>query len=314
MGSGAEPLTTGSSFRPVVALERGGRSVSPAALVRELDRTVADVVAAVDAVVARPHPTAGGLHRLHRELRRLRTALGVWESTLARRERERLRPFDRRLKRLARLAGRIRDRDVTIDLLAHVDGRAWGSEELAQLGQFRTRLRDDARTGRELLRAFLRAEEAAGLFPAIRAEWHRPRLRYRARDVRAILGDVQGSGEERVRRAHRAARRKPSVTRLHRLRIRVRGLRHVNELRGALDPGDARPLSAPIRRLQTDLGRLHDLDVTLAGLGPDVTETSWARSLRDERRRLRAELIFLLEKKPGPLWAVRRSRSEGRRT
>jgi CHAD domain-containing protein len=290
-----------------VGREDTGRSVSPATLVRELDRRVASVNASVDAVVARPHPTAGSLHRLHRDLRRLRTALEVWESLLAHRDRERLLPFDQRLKRLARLVGRIRDRDVTIDLLAHADGPSWSAEETSRLGRYRTRLRDDARTGRELLRAFLRAEKDANLFSQMKAEWHRATVRYRGSEVRRILSRVQGEGEDRVRDAHRAARHKPSTSRLHRLRIRVRGLGHVTELVGVLDPTDARPLSAPVRRLQRDLGRLHDLDVALDGLAPEVRDTAWAASLRAERRRLKEDLLVYLEQKPARFWAKSRS-------
>jgi CHAD domain-containing protein len=284
------------------------RSVAPVALVRELDRILASVVASVDAVVARPHPTAGSLHRLHRELRRLRTALTVWESVLVHHDRERLRPLDERLKRLARLVGRIRDRDVGIDLLAHVDAGRWEPEEAARLAQYRTRLRDDARTGRELLRAFLRAEQEAGLFREVRASWNRLGLRYRTHDIRRAIVRAKEDGEDRVRSAHRAARKRPSVGRLHRLRIRVRGLRHVTDLEGSIDPADAPSLSAPVRRLQRDLGRLHDLDVVLDGLVPDVRGTAWAEALREERRRLRATLVTELDQKAVPLWATRRPR------
>lgn len=278
----------------------------PALLVRELDRILANAISSVDTVIERPHPTAGSLHRLHRELRRLRTGLAVWARLLSRRDQERLRPLDLRLKRLARLVGRIRDRDIAIDLLSHVDGGRWTPEETLRLARYRTRLRDDARTGRELLRAFLRAERDAGLFPQVRSEWHRPRLRYRSNDVRAVLYRFRGRGEERVRKARRKARRRPTTSRLHRLRIRVRGLRHVIDLVGAIDPTDARPLSAPVRRLQRDLGRLHDLDVVLDGLAPEVEPTAWANALRTERRRLRETLLSYLERKSPPLWAAKR--------
>jgi len=283
--------------------------MAPAVLVDELDRILAAVVGAAQAVIDRPHPTAGSLHRLHRELRRLRTALGVWEALLARPDRARLAPLDQRLKRLARLVGRIRDRDVSIDLLAQVDGARWPPDEAVRLAGYRTRLRDDARTGRELLRAFLRAEQEAGLFSAVRAEWRRPGVRYRSRDVRSVLSEAKGQGEARVRKAHRSARRKPSVGRLHRLRIRVRGLRHITDLLDAVDPEDARPLSAPVRRLQRDLGRLHDLDITLDGLAAPLRETAWAEALRGERSRLRGTLLLELEQKPSPLFATRRPRT-----
>jgi CHAD domain-containing protein len=293
-----------------VARTRPARAVPPAALVRELDRVYRNVDTAIDAVIDRPHPSAGALHRLHRELRRLRTGLTLWARLLARRDRERLAPLDGRLKRLARLVGRIRDRDIAIDLLAHVDGTSWGPEEAERLARYRTRLRDDARTGRELLRAFLRAERDAGLLPQVRAQWTRPDLAFRSADVRAVIVRAKGRGEARVREAHRDARHKPSTRRLHRLRIRVRGLRHLGELAGTVDPVDARPLSAPLRRLQVELGRLHDLDVVIDHLAPEVEGTAWAEALRDERRRRRDAVLAALAGKGGTLWAAARARSK----
>lgn len=270
----------------------------PQALVRELDRTLEQVVAATDAVIRLPHPTPGSLHRLHRELRRLRSGLTVWERLLDPAARERLRPLDRRLKRLARLVGRIRDRDIAIQLLAHVDQPEWAPEEVARLAEFRTRLRDDARTGRELLRAFLRAERAAQLFEAIAARWRAPRVRYRVRDVRDVLRRVHERDEDRLRSAHRDARKKPSSARMHRLRLRVRSLRHDTELARALDPLRTPPVPAARRRLQAELGRLHDLDVVLDSLAEGVGETAWADTLRARRKEVRAAVRAMLEARP----------------
>jgi CHAD domain-containing protein len=258
------------------------------------------VVAATDRVIGLPHPTAGSLHRLHRELRRLRSGLAIWEQLLDPRERERLKPLDRRLKRLARLVGRIRDRDIAIQLLAHIDQPEWPPEEIARLAEFRTQQRDDARTGRELLRAFLRAERASQLFEAVAGRWRAPRVRYRVRDVRDVLRRACERGEERVRSAHRTARKKPTVARMHRLRLRVRSLRHVTDLARTLDPTHTPPTPALRRRLQAELGRLHDLDVVLGSIAPGVGETAWADLLRDQRKELRHALRASLRSRPRP--------------
>ncbi len=265
---------------------------------RELDRVLERVVATTDSVIGMPHPTAGSLHRLHRELRRLRSGLTLWERLLAPKERERLRPLDRRLKRLARLVGRIRDRDIAIQLLAHLDQPGWPTDEIARLTELRTQLRDDARTGRELLRAFLRAERAAQLFETVAARWRAPRVRYRIRDVRGVLKKATERGEDRIADAYRDARRKPSTARMHRLRLRVRSLKHVTDLARTLDP--AHTPSTPVlrRRLQSELGRLHDLDVVLQSIGDEIGGTAWADTLRARRKELRASARALLETRP----------------
>lgn len=281
-----------------MATARDGRSVSPATLARQLDRILANVVTAVDAIIVRPHPAPGTLHRLHRELRRLRTALTVWEHLLSPRQRKQLGPLDDRLKRLARLVGRIRDRDIAIELLARVDGLRRPRSVVTGLSRYRTRLRDDARTGRELLRAFLRAEHDAQLFTEIQLRWNAPAIGYRSKDVGKLLVRTKLEEVDRVNAAHRHARRKPSATRLHQLRIRVRGWRHLADLARTLDPRQTPTFPAPLRRLQRDLGHLHDLDVVLADLPAEVQRTDWASSLRVERRDQRKKVLAALRRGP----------------
>jgi CHAD domain-containing protein len=103
-----------------------------------------------------------------------------------------------------------------------------------------------------------------------------------------------------VRLAHRRARRRPSSERLHRLRIQVRRLRHLSEVRTRLDRRHPHAFPPAVRRLQTRLGRLHDLDVVLAGLDEDLRSTEWARSLKRERRRVRTAIRTSLEARPWP--------------
>ena len=264
--------------------------VRPATLARELERLLAEVAGSVDEVVARPHPSPESLHELHREMRRLRHALAVWERLLASRQRELVRPLDRRLKRLARLVGRVRDRDVVIDLIEGPKLPRPTHEDGALVTRLRTRLRDDARTGRELLRVFLRSERDAHLFEGLRESLELgPRPGAAARLV-AVLDEEQARRHEGVRAAHRKARRRASSTRLHRLRIQVRRLRHLTEVRGRL-AGKTRATFPPaVRRLQTRLGRLHDLDIVLGDLDPDLRSSAWARSLKRERRRVRRSI------------------------
>jgi len=128
-------------------------TLRPERVAREVAGILDEVTKAVDQVVASAHPSVASLHRLHRQMRRLRTGLSLWESLLPGAERELLHPLDVRVKRLSRLVGRIRDRDIALSLLQRFDGRHATHRDLLRVTRFRIRVQDDARTGRELLRA-----------------------------------------------------------------------------------------------------------------------------------------------------------------
>jgi CHAD domain-containing protein len=261
--------------------------IPPSVLARELDRLLADVAGSVDAVVDQAAPTPESLHGLHREMRRLRHALAIWERVLAPRQRELLRPLDRRLKRLARLVGRVRDRDVVLALLDGATLPKPGRADAPLVTRLRTRLRDDARTGRELLRVFLRSERDAHLFEGLREGLELPSRPRAGEKLREIFDDEQDRRHDGVRSAHRRARRHPSSARLHRLRIQVRRLRHLSEVRTRLDGTQLAVLPPSARRLQSRLGRLHDLDVVLAELDAPLRSTGWGDALRRERKSVR---------------------------
>ncbi|MCI4338905.1 MAG: CHAD domain-containing protein [Thermoplasmata archaeon] len=241
----------------------------------------------MDEVVARPHPSPESLHELHREMRRLRHALALWEQLLASRHRDLVLPLDRRLKRLARLVGRVRDRDVVIELIEGPTLPRPAREEIALVARLRSRLRDDARTGRELLRVFLRSERDAHLFEGFRESLELAVRPGAGIHLASTLEEEQARRHEEAREAHRRARRRPTSVRLHRLRIQVRRLRHLTEVRTRLEGKTGNTLPPAIRRLQIRLGRLHDLDIVLGDLDPDLRSTDWVRSLKDERRATR---------------------------
>lgn len=271
--------------------ERAPRTrVRPPALARELERLLAEVAGSVDDVVVRPHPPPESLHHLHREMRRLRHALAIWQRLLVSRDEALVRPLDRRLKRLARLVGRVRDRDVMIDLIEGPSLPRPPRRDARAVARLRARLRDDARTGRELLRVFLRSERDAHLFEGLRESVEFTPRPTAAAHLHDVLNEEQAQRDRDVRSAHRRARRRPSSTRLHRLRIQVRRLRHLREVRARLEQSSHTTFPPLVRRLQSRLGRLHDLDIVLGGLDSDLLSTAWARALRRERRRVRSGL------------------------
>jgi len=260
-----------------------------AELARVLEARLDGTLHEIDRVVENPQPAAETLHRLHRELRRLRVGLDVWTRASTPGHRFDLVAYDRRLRRLARLVGGVRDRDVALELLAQ-GPTDLPSRERSQLRRLRVRLADDARIGRELLRASLRAERDLGLFEGLRAGFHIPPSARRGRALRAYLDDVRDERQEAIREAHKKARRKPSSRRLHRLRIRVRNWRHIADLASVLETAQPVTVARPLRSLQARLGRLHDLDV-VEDLTAKVASPTLSRAIRKERRRQHESLV-----------------------
>ncbi len=258
--------------------------------VAELERRLDSTLRELDRLVAAPRPAASALHRLHRDLRRLRVGVAVWARLLPKVSRAELKGYDRRLKRLARLVGGVRDRDVALGLLAD-RSLPGGTRERVRLIQVRRRLVDDARVGRELLRVFLRAERDAGLFEGIRAGLHVRPPRNRVLHLEGYLAEIRDEGRREVQQAHRRARRKPSTRRLHSLRIQMRNWRHLADLSTTLAPTNSPPAPPPpLRALQRRLGRLHDLEVA-EDLARPARGTRWARTLEEEQRRQRRRIV-----------------------
>ncbi|HTT44427.1 MAG TPA: CHAD domain-containing protein [Thermoplasmata archaeon] len=274
--------------------ERNG-AIRPELVAREIARILEDVTKAVDFVVAAPHPSPESLHRLHRQMRKLRTGLALWEALLPGAERELLHPLDVRVKRLSRLVGRIRDRDIALALLQRFDRASASRRDTERVEQYRKRVQDDARTGRELLRAFLRSERQARLLDDV-AERLRSLPRSGSfRDSRRAVRAAHDRTHQKLAAAHRKAVRRPTMERLHRLRIRIRRARQFSDLAVVLDPEHERAFPSSLARLQKDLGDLHDLDMILVGLDDDVRKTDWAEQLRDDRRRRRKQILGSLD-------------------
>jgi CHAD domain-containing protein len=271
----------------------------PERVAREIAEILEEATKSVDAVVASAHPTPESLHRLHRQMRRLRTGLTLWETLLPSADRDLLHPLDVRIKRLSRLVGRIRDRDISLSLLQRFGGRRAARRERLRLERYRSRVQDDARTGRELLRAFLRSERQARLLDDIGERLRSLPRSGLFRDPRRAVALAHTRTHENLRRAHRKALRRPSMKRLHRLRIRIRRARQFTDLAVALDPRHEPRFSSVLVRLQKELGDLHDLDMVLSGLDEDVRTTAWADALRKERRRRRKEILRTLESPTG---------------
>jgi CHAD domain-containing protein len=271
------------------------RSSVPHPDIEELGRRLVDrvdaVLRAVDRVVdgSRGSPTT--LHLLHRDLRRLRVGIAVWRRAGPRRRAAPLREFDRRLKRLARLVGGVRDRDVALGLLRSA-APTLSADERREFAALRRHLGTEARIGRTLLRAALRRERDLGLFEGIREAFASVPAHRRSGDALRYLAQLRAEGEAALRAAGRKARRRPTSRRLHRLRIEVRGWRQLGALAAAIAPAVGAD-DPRLRTLQAELGRLHDLDVT-GLLAADEAPAPVVRVLHRAQRRARRRLVRTL--------------------
>jgi CHAD domain-containing protein len=247
-----------------------------------------------DLLSADPEPSAEQLHRLHADLRRLRVGFRLLRSLEPAAARPRLKVLDRRLAEIARRVGEVRDRDVLLGLLGGAEealrGPASSPAPGDPLPELLLRLKDDARIGRELIRAYVRTEKDSGLFDELGHLLEvTPSLGALATFPRAELDRV---GRPLVRAA-RKARRRLTRGRAHALRVRLRRMRHLLELLGPI-PG-ARGGRYPDRlvRLQRLLGQLHDRD-NLADwveeLPAGLRSAPWAKRLRGEHRAVRRRL------------------------
>lgn len=249
-------------------------------MLRKVERTAGAVIDHAD-------PPVTLLHDFHRQTRRLGVGLYTWEQVQPSRSSEEIRWLGGRLKRISRLVGQVRDRDVVLGLIRQAGSPTGSPAAVRRAHRFLARTRDEARTGRELLRVHLRTEATGGLFERVRAMISRPPDRARLARVDRLLGEEIAARRRRVDKAHRKAARKPTPVRLHRLRIRVRQFHHSRDLaRSVRIRGTPRAVRA-LRALQRRLGDLHDLDVALASMGPELKDSTWARHLRDRRRGIR---------------------------
>ncbi|NNN17859.1 MAG: CHAD domain-containing protein [Thermoplasmata archaeon] len=271
-------------------------SFSPTTLARYVRECLTTAIAATDRVIQRPHPTAEDLHDLHRNLRRLRTLTGV-AARVGRRAGRRAWPaLDGRLRRATQLVGEVRDLDVALTLVDRFLGGSPPSEsnEDSALWTLRRRLRDDTRTGRELLRATLRAERQGGLFEEVAVALGGSITAPTTEAIARGLEEERRLLERSARRARKRSMRRPSPERLHEVRVRVRRWRYLSDLQDALQGTPSSTFPRRLASIQRRLGELHDRDVLaqqLDALDPNHRREPWARAFHEEHRRMRHELI-----------------------
>lgn len=248
--------------------------------------------ASIDAVIAHPHPSPAELHDLHRDLRRLRVLAKWWSRVAPIRRRSSIAEFSRRLGRIARLVGSVRDLDVELDLYSDLVRRE--PVPTARMHRFAIHLREGARTGRELLRATLRSERHGGLYERTEAELDGIGTERNWAALGVAFASERRSLAKRATWARRRSLRTASPDDLHALRIRVRRLRYLTDVEDALAGATASTFPRRYARLQRRLGTLHDRDVLaqhLARADPDGARAPWRKRFGSETETLRRSLL-----------------------
>ena len=280
----------------------GGKRVDLREGVRgRLSARLAVVHRSAEALIHQGSASAERIHRFHSELRRLRVECRVWRRGLTPVQVEHGRSLDRRLSELARRVGEVRDSDVHLELLRKVADPKERPRVRERREEIQRRLADDARIGRELLRAYLLAEMEAGLFEEVRSSIALPGAYGRYTLTPSRLHEEVLRLQERLQRALKRANRRLSVKRAHRLRILLRRARYLFEFLQTVPGANPHPYPDRLVRLQRLLGRLHDLDLLddwVEGLPTELRQSSWAGELRRQHRTTRRELAPEIGRKP----------------
>lgn len=202
------------------------------------------------------------VHDLRVASRRLRAFGVTFEALLPAKTRRRL---EKRLKRVTRAAGPLRDLDVQLELLKA--RRAAASVELEQAALEHLLEQLEARRERCLRRAERRLD-AVALGSIQREVWRAARAveaRLAERDVaqyaRSVLGELVADAAAAAPERAAAGERSEDPERLHRLRIEVKELRYALELFEPVLGARFEPLHERATALQELLGAHHDLVV-----------------------------------------------------
>lgn len=202
---------------------------------------------------------AESLHQARVATRRLREALPLLASGAAKRK------LERRVRKLTRALGPVRELDVALQLLEEMSGAEMSRAALARL---RTAVREERDTRwREMLRRIERSKVETLQKHAIAA------ARKHAKPGRAGAAESTRAAAARERAARRAERVALTIEnaaglylpdRLHEVRISVKKLRYALENAGSVGRSRAQAQMRVLKKAQDLLGRMHDLEVLIA--------------------------------------------------
>lgn len=241
------------------------------------------------------------IHDMRVASRRLRAAIRVFSPCFAKKDIRRAR---KAVRRIARVLGLARDRDVQILFLKNLIGKT-EKKDLRIGMEYLNRLleQDREHIQRQVLKEISRLEksmaledlqkiiEEYSLWKGVEPEDVMPELLSRAeRDIRARIDELRGY-EEAIRDPSRTSDH-------HAMRIAAKRLRYTMEIYFTIFQGEFRYAIKKVRRLQNILGELHDTDVWIETL-PRILERERAALSGIERDSVLEEIVL-----PGILYLM----------
>lgn len=255
------------------------------------------------------------LHRSRVASRRLREALPVVGPDVAERQSAKTR---RKMRRLTRALGSVRELDVALALIDEYAERPGGASA-QPIADVRAHLLAERDRMRTVMLERLHAMDLAT-------------LERRLAGVIARVSDPEASASDawRTRLASRVASRAKRLEArvdeagamyapeaLHAVRIGVKKLRYALEFARETDAAETAAEIRLLKRVQNALGRLHDLQILARAVGdmaawprpraavPDIGLESLARSIEEDCRRLHARYVALVPRLRATIEAVR---------
>ena len=210
----------GSELSALPALEMG--ALEPQIFLSTALARYTSVRKALGRASSAPSLSAKFFHDIHRDLRRSRIDLRLLRRVEPVKSGSPLKQIDRTLSGLANRAGAVRDRDV---MWARLEGLVAGASPSFRkgTGPLLARLRTEGKDSRAAFREL--AEDALRTLPESLPSAPRTSLRP-SRFQRLVYPDLEAAREVLLAAA-KSATRHPSVRRLHRLRIALRGFRQI---------------------------------------------------------------------------------------
>lgn len=236
------------------------------------------------------------VHRARVTTRRLREALTILDGTLSAGSAQEHR---RRLRRVTRALGPVRELDVADGLLARLEQNATAHRRV--IGKVRRWIRQERNARRRAMRSRLSSKlerlRAALATAAQRISGSDGSTRWRE-GLATRIQELAARTDEAVARAGAMY----VSERVHQVRIRLKKLRYALEFAGESGVARTTRLVRRLKAAQDTLGRLHDLEVVLlevrtlaAGVTPrngwDQGLEEFARELENECRRLHGRYV-----------------------
>lgn len=203
---------------------------------------------------------ADGIHDLRVAIRRLRTAI---RDLAVRSDKKEARKLDEELKSIAAFAGKVRDHDVALDVLAKLSAESNDALILSGLNEMITRRRKRREADLVSLAELLTAERTEHLSGAIRSVTAGAAADIKKRDEAGpVIRERRSAFLELAPRLYDPL----DINGHHKLRIAAKRLRYSVELFDRSPSGSEETPSERIAVMQDHLGDMHDCDVWISEL------------------------------------------------